>query len=84
MSRRADFGMMFWDSKSVGTLKNVMELCMQNKPSVVFVKQHNAFVSVKDKEGFNSLLTIMSDSDWAVANAKLGLSEGSSQMSMQV
>ena len=84
MSRKADFGMMLWDSKSTGTLRNVMEMCKQKKPSLVFINRKHAFLSVKDEDSFNSLLSVMSDQDWLSANKKLQIVETERQLSMQM
>lgn len=52
MAREADFGLMIWDSKSPGTILNVLRLVRAGKKAVLF--------NVPDKQAIN----IKSTSDW--------------------
>lgn len=61
MARFADFGLMIWDCKSKGTLKNVLELQNRSKKSVVFVAPEGRFVNVVDRNSVD-LLTSMAAS----------------------
>lgn len=74
MARVSDFGLMIWDSKSTGTLGNVIELISTGKKSVVFVNKTKQFVTIADVAGFRQLLTMMSDHSRAKAEEKIGLS----------
>ena len=73
MARASDFGLMVWDTKSTGTLSNVIELLDHDKKSVVFVNKTKEFVTVSDVPGLQHLLTMMSDHARAKAEDKIGL-----------
>jgi len=75
MARNSDYGLMIWDSKSTGTLSNVVELLRQKKKSVVFVNKYDDFVNVSDKNGLDELLTCMSAHARAKAEEKVNLSK---------
>jgi len=74
MARSSDYGLMIWDSKSPGTLSNVIELLKERKKSVVFVNKIRDFITVADKTGLGSLLDLMSEDARAKAEEKIGLS----------
>lgn len=61
MADAADFGLMVWDRKSAGTLKNVIELLARNKKSVVFVNDMKKFVTVGTVEQLETLVGLMSE-----------------------
>lgn len=61
MADAADFGLMVWDRKSAGTLKNVVELLARNKKSVVFVNDMKSFVTVGTVEQLETLVGLMSE-----------------------
>ncbi|MGO3929539.1 hypothetical protein [Rhodopseudomonas pseudopalustris] len=73
MAHFSDVGLMIWDSKSTGTLSNVVELLDRDKKSVVFVNKMKDFVTVGDVAGLQHLLTMMSDHARAKAEDKIGL-----------
>ncbi|MBI5130388.1 MAG: hypothetical protein HZA66_13175 [Rhodopseudomonas palustris] len=73
MARVSDVGLMIWDSKSTGTLSNVIELLDRGKKSVVFVNKMKDFVTVGDVAGLELLLTKMSNQARAKAEDKVGL-----------
>ena len=52
MAEVADFGLMIWDTKSTGTLSNVIELLVRKKKSVVFVNKAKAFKNVLKPKHF--------------------------------
>jgi hypothetical protein len=81
MAAAADYGLMIWDSKSTGTLSNVIELLKANKKSVVFVNKAKAFVNVSDSESLERLLENMSEVAKAKAEQKIGLSSRISALS---
>ena len=60
MAEAADYGLMIWDSRSTGTLSNVIELLGANKKSVVFVNKNKEFVRVSDLDGLDRLIAMMS------------------------
>jgi hypothetical protein len=74
MAGVANYGLMIWDSKSTGTLSNVIELLAKNKKSVVFVNKIKAFLIVSDFSSLERLLENMSDVAKVKAERKIGLS----------
>jgi len=74
MAEVADFGLMIWDTKSTGTLSNVIELLARRKKSVVFVNKAKAFKNVGTVQQFEELLTFMSEHAKLKAEEKIGLS----------
>ncbi|NML09658.1 hypothetical protein HHL08_05775 [Sphingobium sp. AR-3-1] len=73
MAEGADYGLMIWDTKSTGTLSNVIELLKAKKTSVVFVNKAKTFMKVKDDQTLELLLENMSDIAKAKAEKKIGL-----------
>ena len=73
MAKNCNIGMMVWDSKSTGTLSNIYELLKQNKASLVFINKHKIFKKVKTIEDFETLLSVMSQSAFEKADAKIRL-----------
>ncbi len=73
MARVADYGFMIWDSKSTGTLNNVLELLRQKKKSVVFVNKNKSSVTVGDLEQLECLIQHMSPHAQSKADEKIGL-----------
>jgi hypothetical protein len=73
MARAADFGMMVWDTKSSGTLNNVIELLSQKKKSVVFVNESRLFKNVSDVADLETLVSLMTARDLRNADEKLRL-----------
>lgn len=47
MAEEADFGLMLWDGKSVGTLMNVFRLLNMDKKAVVYIVPQQRFVDFK-------------------------------------
>lgn len=75
LAEAADYGLMIWDSKSTGTLSNVIELLRRRKKSVVFVNKEKFFATVGDVVQLEALVAYMSESARAKANVKLQLAE---------
>lgn len=73
MAQVADFGLMVWDSKSTGTLSNVIELLKQKKKSVVFVNKEKIFVTVSDVDSLELLVSYMSPNARLKADLKIRL-----------
>ena len=73
MAQVADYGLMVWDSRSTGTLSNVLELLARNRTSVVFVNKAKTFVTVKDIDSLDHLVAMMSDSARQKAETKMRL-----------
>ena len=75
MAEVADFGLMIWDTKSTGTLSNVIELLVRKKKSVVFVNKAKAFKNVGTVEQLEELVSCMSDHAKRKADEKIKLRE---------
>lgn len=73
MAEVADVGLMIWDTKSTGTLSNVIELLSRKKKSVVFVNKAKVFKNIGTVEQLEELLGFMSDHAKQKANEKIKL-----------
>jgi hypothetical protein len=73
MAQVADFGLMIWDTKSTGTLSNVIELLTRKKKSVVFVNKEKTFKTVGTVEQLEALVGYMSDHAKRKADEKIKL-----------
>jgi hypothetical protein len=71
MANTADYGLMIWDSRSTGTLSNVIELLAGGKKSVIFVNKMKAFASVSDVDGLERLIAVMSPTARGKADEKM-------------
>lgn len=75
MAELADIGLMIWDTKSTGTLSNIIELLARKKRSVVFVNKEKVFKNINTVKEFEELLSYMSEYDKKKANEKIKLFE---------
>lgn len=75
MAQTCDLGFMVWDTTSLGTLKNVIELLKLNKKSVVYIHSKNTFIDVKSLHDLELLTEYMSLTDFEAANKKLKIVE---------
>lgn len=75
MAEVADFGLMIWDSRSTGTLSNVIELLSRKKKSVVFVNKFKEFRNVCTIDQLEDLLNLMSDHAKKKADEKIKFSD---------
>ncbi|UDM52288.1 hypothetical protein [Cupriavidus sp. MP-37] len=73
MAKAAEFGLMIWDARSTGTLRNVMALLLRRKVSVVFINTTKSFLTVRGVEQFERLLSFMAAPDLRKAQEKLDL-----------
>lgn len=73
MAEVADFGLMIWDTKSTGTLSNVIELLARKKKSVVFVNKEKTFKTVGTPGQLEELVAYMSDHAKRKADEKIRL-----------
>lgn len=80
MAKVADYGLMIWDTKSPGTLSNVIELLFQKKNSIVFVNKLKEFKKIVDVRGLEDLIELMSKDAKIKADAKIGLQERLSEL----
>lgn len=75
MAEVADYGLMVWDTKSTGTLSNVIELLARKKKSLVFVNKSKVFITIATVEHLEELLTFMSEHAKQKADEKIKLVE---------
>lgn len=75
LAAAADSGLMIWDTKSTGTLNNVIELLERKKNSLVFVNKDKAFHTVKKAEDLEVLLNCMSQPARLKADTKISLND---------
>lgn len=80
MAKSADFGLMIWDTKSTGTLSNVIELLKRNKKSVVFINKSKLFKNVGDVTQLEALVACMSPPALKKADEKIRLFEKIEQL----
>lgn len=75
MAGAADFGLMVWDTKSTGTLSNVLELLRLGRKSVVFINKNKEFINVCAAKDLDQLLDRMSEIARFKAEDKIKLSK---------
>ena len=75
MASVADYGLMVWDTKSTGTLSNVLELLRLGRKSVVFVNKDRKFINVCAVKQIDDLINVMSDAARFKAEDKIKLSQ---------
>ncbi|MGV6480777.1 hypothetical protein ACT2VT_000191 [Pantoea agglomerans] len=75
MAEAADYGLMVWDTKSPGTLSNVIELLSRKKSSVVFINKTKEFVIIKEPKDVDNLINHMSATSLQKVEEKIKLSE---------
>lgn len=73
MIASACYGLMLWDTKSTGTLKNVIELVSLNKKSTVFINKLGVFQPVRNIDELEKLVSFMADGSIEKANQKINL-----------
>lgn len=73
MAEFADIGLMVWDTKSTGTLSNVIELLARKKKSVVFVNKAKVFKNITSVDQLEELLSFMSEHAKQKADEKIRL-----------
>lgn len=73
MADVADYGLMVWDTRSTGTLSNVIELLSRNKKAVVFINKKKDFMNVGDVQQLETLVKTMSDESKSRADEKIAL-----------
>lgn len=75
MAETADSGLMIWDTKSTGTLSNVIELLKNKKFSWVFINKLKTFLAVKNVDVLETLLEHMPPLARLKADTKISLNE---------
>lgn len=73
MADDCSYGLMVWDVKSTGTLKNVIELLKRKKNSQVYVSTLGKFLTVDVIDDFEKLISYMNNEAATKAETKLGL-----------
>ncbi|UIZ98607.1 hypothetical protein [Acinetobacter johnsonii] len=73
MIASASYGLMLWDTKSTGTLKNVIELVCLNKKSTVFINKLTSFQPVRNLKELEKLVSYMANGSIEKANQKIAL-----------
>jgi len=73
MAEVADIGLMIWDTKSTGTLNNIIELLTRKKKTVVFVNKAKIFKNISTVDQLEELLSFMSESAKLKADEKIKL-----------
>ena len=73
MAEVADVGLMIWDTKSTGTLCNVIELLARKKNSLVFINKAKVFKKINTIEQLEELLLFMSEHAKQKADEKIRL-----------
>ncbi|OYW76223.1 MAG: hypothetical protein B7Z37_09860 [Verrucomicrobia bacterium 12-59-8] len=73
MAKAADFGLMIWDTKSTGTLTNVLEILARNKKSVVFINKAKSFKTIRTVTELDELIQCMSETAKMKAHQKMKL-----------
>jgi len=56
MAIDSSYGLMLWDSKSKGTLNNIINLLTQNKPTVVYHSPTKKIITLKNLDGIDVLV----------------------------
>lgn len=74
---------MVWDTKSPGTLSNVIELLSRKKNSAVFINKSREFVLIKEPKDIDVLISFMSASSLEKVEEKIKLSERLAQLNNQ-
>lgn len=75
MAAAADHGLMIWDSKSTGTLSNVIELLTGKKNILVFINKAKEFHKVLRAADLGELIAHMTNAARLKADTKIGLFE---------
>ena len=75
MAEAADYGLMIWDTKSAGTLSNVLELLSRKKKSVIFINKEKVFKTITNVDELEALISCMSPHARAKADEKIKLSD---------
>lgn len=83
MAKDAEIGVMLWDTKSTGTLKNVIELVSQHKKSTVFINKDKRFQRVYNIDELELLTQAMSEAAFKKANMKIKIFDRINQLKQQ-
>jgi len=56
MANSADFGIVLWDGKSVGSAKNIANLVAMEKYAVVFISKDKSALNIKNRQDLYTLI----------------------------
>lgn len=73
LANDSDYGFMIWDTKSTGTLSNVIELMKRKKKSVIYINKEKDFLNIASVSDIEKLVTFMNEVSFKKANEKIGL-----------
>ncbi|MBA7564335.1 hypothetical protein ES708_05998 [subsurface metagenome] len=73
MADDCDYGFIVWDTRSTGTLSNAIELVQRNKMALVFINKIKQFLTIKNAQDLEELISFMSDTSLKKAEVKIGL-----------
>ena len=74
MAKEASYGFMLWDGRSKGTLNNIINLLVNQKPVLVYFTPERQFCTLNDRTGLQVLLSRCGDAAIASFEKKLDLS----------
>lgn len=75
MANISDYGLMLWDSKSTGTLSNVIELLSREKKSLVYINKNKDFSPISVVGDLEALVCNMSEFSRKKADQKISLTK---------
>jgi hypothetical protein len=84
MAREANYGLMVWDGKSLGTLLNVSRLARQHKTVVVYTASNKQFKEIRAEADFARFLYHCSDDVRRRALRQLEQEEDGTKLLQQV
>lgn len=73
MADDCDYGLMVWDTRSIGTLSNAIELLNRQKISLIYINKAKEFLKIKEGADLEKLVSYMSESSFNKADKKLKL-----------
>lgn len=57
MAHQADYGLVLWDGKSTGSIRNVFEMVNQSKSVVLYLSPSKEFLNLRTNDDIESLLS---------------------------
>lgn len=73
MAQKADYGLVLWDGKSVGSVRNIFELASQGKPVLVYFSPTKEFIDIRHIQEAQQLLGKCEQNDVSVFSKKAGI-----------
>jgi len=74
MAKEADYGFMIWDTRSSGTLSNMLELLEMEKKVVVYLGPGKTFMKLRRMEDLRRLLKVCSHETIRIFDSRFNLS----------